>query len=75
MYERPNYPALLSPKEVETIFGIPRTTQSVWRCTGRHRLPYLKVGRSIKYPTEAFVAWLRRNSHNLGEINDQSNEE
>lgn len=29
--------------------GIAPATLRVWRCTGRHHLPYAKVGRLVKY--------------------------
>ena len=29
--------------------GVEESTLAVWRCTGRYHLPYVKVGRLVKY--------------------------
>lgn len=50
---------LLTPKEVETIYGISVQTQAVWRCTGRYNFPYVKVGRNVRYRPEAIEVWLK----------------
>lgn len=50
---------LLTPKDLETLYGIPRRTQAIWRCTGRYNLPYVKVGRNVRYRPEAIEAWLK----------------
>ena len=34
-------------------------TLALWRCTGRYGLPYVKVGRSIRYRVSDIEAWLR----------------
>jgi hypothetical protein len=42
---------LLTDDQVSEIGnGIPKTsTLAAWRCTGRHELPFIKVGRRIRY--------------------------
>ena len=45
--------------------GVKPQTLSVWRCTGREKIPYTKVGRKVLYRIEDLDAWLesRRFSH------------
>lgn len=49
----------LTPDDLESIYGIPKGTQAVWRCTGRYALPYIKVGRNVRYRREAIEEWLK----------------
>jgi hypothetical protein len=39
----------VSEKEAAEILGVTAGTLSVWRCTRRYPLPYVKIGRSVKY--------------------------
>jgi excisionase family DNA binding protein len=49
---------LLSPKQVSEYTGVPVTTLAIWRCTGRVHIPYLKVGRAVRYRREDIEAYL-----------------
>ena len=40
---------LLSENEAAEILNVTPGTLSVWRCTRRYPLPYVRVGRSIRY--------------------------
>lgn len=40
---------LLTPGEVSELLRIPTSTLAVWRSTGRVRLPFIKVGRAVRY--------------------------
>ena len=42
-------PVLLSPKQVAEHFGIAVQTLADWRSTGRHDLPFVKIGRLVRY--------------------------
>jgi predicted DNA-binding transcriptional regulator AlpA len=53
---------LLTPTDFQNIFGIPETTQAVWRCTGRYNLPYIKLGRLVRYRRTDVEAWLQERS-------------
>lgn len=45
-------PKLLTEKEAADYLGIAPATLCVWRCTRRYPLPFLKVGRSVRYRPE-----------------------
>ncbi len=40
---------LLTPAEVARHLGVTAGTLSVWRCTGRYPLNFIKVGRRVMY--------------------------
>ncbi len=46
-------PELLDPEETAELLGVTTGTLSVWRCTRRYPLDYVRVGRSIKYPADS----------------------
>lgn len=46
-----------TPEAAEYIGVTPRTLE-VWRSTKRHTLPYIKVGRLVKYRQRDLDAWL-----------------
>lgn len=49
----------LTPKETAAMLGIAINTLSVWRCTKRYPLPYVKVGSRVFYlkeGVEKFIA-------------------
>ena len=52
-------PDLLTVKEVASILGLSPGTLNVWRTTKRYPLPYIKVGRHIRYKATDVAAFLR----------------
>ncbi len=49
---------LLTPDETAERLGVLTKTLDVWRCTQRYNLPYVKVGRLVRYresDIEAFI--------------------
>lgn len=40
---------LLTSKETARILGLSSRTLDVWRCTGRSHVPFIKIGRSVRY--------------------------
>ncbi|WP_083804833.1 helix-turn-helix domain-containing protein [Shewanella benthica] len=40
---------LLTPSQVSDCLGVTIGTLSVWRCTGRYPLSFIKVGRRVMY--------------------------
>jgi hypothetical protein len=39
----------LTPSETAAILGIKSETLSVWRCTRRYALPFVKIGKKVFY--------------------------
>jgi hypothetical protein len=58
-------PALLQPQgnlfgndAAAAYIGVTPRTLEVWRCTKRHQIPYIKVGRLVKYRQTVLDTWL-----------------
>lgn len=50
MKGRPALPRkLITTEEAAEMLGVKKNTLEVWRCTKRYDLPWVKVGRSVKY--------------------------
>jgi hypothetical protein len=43
---------LVDEKIAAEILGVTPGTLSVWRCVRRYKLPYTKIGRSVRYRVE-----------------------
>jgi excisionase family DNA binding protein len=50
---------LLTDDEVAKRLCVSVQTLSNWRCTGRNDLPFIRVGRCVRYSAEAVEKWLR----------------
>lgn len=50
---------LLTPEQTAELLGVALNTLAVWRTTARYPLPYVRVGRCIRYrlaDVEKFIA-------------------
>jgi len=61
-HQDPPNDRLFSPKNAAKYLGVVENTLSVWRSTGRYDLPYIKVGRLVKYRLSDLQAFLARNT-------------
>lgn len=59
-YERP--PVNITPAEASQVLGATVGTLEVWRCTGRYNLPFVKIGRLVRYPLQGVAEFLARAS-------------
>ena len=53
---------LLSREQAAAYLGVAAQTLAIWKCTKRQDLPYVKVGRLIKYKRSELDAFIRRNT-------------
>lgn len=51
---------LLSPEAAAQYIGVAGNTLSVWRCMGRYDIPFIKVGRLVRYRKSDLDAFLDR---------------
>jgi len=51
-------PNLLDTEQAAAHIGVTPRTREVWRCVKRHAIPYIKVGRLVKYRQADLDAWL-----------------
>lgn len=49
---------LLDEKAAAELLDVVPGTLSVWRSTGRYNLPFIKVGRKVRYRRADLLAWL-----------------
>jgi excisionase family DNA binding protein len=49
---------LLTPKETAEILGVSPQTLSIWRCTKRYGLGYVKMGRLVRYREDDVQAFI-----------------
>lgn len=63
---RPKNPDLVDETEAATILDVSPGTLSVWRSTGRYCVPFLKIGRKVRYSRKALNAWLESRTRSTG---------
>lgn len=49
---------LLGTQQAAEYLGVTVSTLEVWRCTKRYNIPFIKVGRLVKYRKTALDAFL-----------------
>jgi excisionase family DNA binding protein len=50
--------ALMDTEAAADYLGVAPRSLEVWRCIKRHSIPYIKVGRLVKYRQTDLDAWL-----------------
>lgn len=54
----PQVPEYLTPKQTSETIGVQLQTLAAWRSSGRYGLPFVRVGRLIRYRRSDVQAWL-----------------
>lgn len=49
---------LLDEKQAAEVLTVEPGTLSVWRSTGRYKIPFVKVGRRVRYRRSDLLTWL-----------------
>ena len=57
---------LVDEQEAARILDTTPGTLSVWRSTGRYNLPFIKVGRNVRYRRADLEAWLEERTRKTG---------
>ncbi|VVQ28126.1 hypothetical protein PS943_00720 [Pseudomonas fluorescens] len=57
-YDPKTPPMQVDDKQAAEVLGVKVSTLSVWRSTGRYDLPFLKVGRLVRYRVSALAEFL-----------------
>lgn len=53
---------LLTPEQAAQFLGIKASTLSVWRCTKKVNVPFVKIGASVRYTKEALENFVSGNT-------------
>lgn len=59
-------PPLLSRKAAAKYLGVAAQTLAQWACTGRYNLPFVKIGRSVKYRQSALDTFISSRTRQNG---------
>lgn len=57
---------LLDDKAAAAVLDVSPGTLSVWRSTGRYALPFLKIGRKVRYRRADLQAWMESRTRESG---------
>lgn len=52
---------LLSRREAAAYLGVAEQTLAIWKCTKRYDLPYVKIGKLVKYKKSDLDSFIARN--------------
>lgn len=63
---RPRNTDLVDETEAAEILDVVPGTLSVWRSTGRYAIPFIKVGRKVRYSRTALNVWLESRTRTNG---------
>ena len=58
---------LLTQDDVAEMLGVKAATLSVWRSAGRYDLPFIRVGRCIRYRAEDVERFIEANTVTTGD--------
>jgi predicted site-specific integrase-resolvase len=64
--ERLAYSELLDERSAAKAIDVAPNTLAVWRSTGRYKLPFIKVGRKVRYRREDLLVWLSERTRSVG---------
>jgi len=57
-----NDDVLATPAEAATLLKINAATLQKWRSTGENNIPFVKIGRSVRYSTADLKAYVERHT-------------
>ena len=61
-----NQAELLSADQAAATIDVTSGTLSVWRSTGRYGIPFIKIGRKVRYRKSDLLAWLESRTRASG---------
>ncbi|WP_409408763.1 helix-turn-helix domain-containing protein [Acidithiobacillus ferriphilus] len=53
-------PTQIDEKRTAEVLGVKVSTLTNWRTTGRYALPYIKVGRLVRYRVTDLAQWIAK---------------
>ena len=64
----PSNPELLNSYQAAEYIGVTPGTLEVWRCTKRYHIPFIKVGRLVRYRKSALDIFLDQQTVDAGRM-------
>lgn len=59
-------PELLDAAQVASMLDVTAATLSVWRSVGRYGIPFIKIGRNVRYNRSDIEVWLQSRTNKNG---------
>lgn len=59
---------ILNTQQAAHLLGIKEKTLEVWRCTKRYNIPFIKVGRLVRYRKLDLLNWMETRTHSSVEV-------
>lgn len=63
---------LFSDDQAADYLSVKKHTLAVWRTTGRYNLPFVKIGRSVRYRKSDLDAFVDRRTVGAGHASEES---
>ena len=63
---------LLTEEEAAYVLDLKRGSLAVFRSTGRHGIPFIKIGRNVRYRRSDLEDWLISRTHSTGMTAEQT---
>ena len=57
-------PKLMNPDQTAEVLGVTVETLSLWRCTKRYPLAFVKIGKCVKYRADDVLAFIESRTVN-----------
>lgn len=57
---------LLNEVQAAAVLGTSIGTLQVWRSTGRYKIPFVKIGRNVRYKRSDLEAWIESRTRPTG---------
>lgn len=58
---------IMTPAQAAKFLGVSESFLSNSRCTGRHNIPYFKLGKKVAYREDDLLTWLESRRRCTGE--------
>jgi excisionase family DNA binding protein len=56
--------SLLTRKQAADLLGCKDDTLVVWKTNKRYKLPYIKIGKNVRYRLSDILSFIENNTHN-----------
>lgn len=64
-YSSEAVPAQINEQQAAQVLEVKSATLCNWRTTGRYALPYIKVGRLVRYRVADLAEWIAKRRRNV----------
>lgn len=55
-------PELMKTEQAANFIAVTPATLTTWRCTRKNRIPFVRIGRAVRYRRSDLLAYIERNT-------------